>query len=335
MCIRCKFKHGWPETVLDWHLKWLVISVRPILRIGEYSLVALQHWWIRYIGLRVSADADAPAVVTINNNRTRRLKHMVRVSGLTECDYKWGRHFYSRCAVQTAGVTRVDIKGTPPPCTLRGASITDTLGKHMPACQRDTPAVEIWHTDLQHWLCLVLSKHTLCNSVEAEIDRFVSVTPVDRSKFATACDWWCHNHHLYPNVARVAKRYLCAPPTSVASKYWGLSVCITGTLCVTSDKTMSRPNWLKGNWELTLLFLILNFIDSCCVWLSTTDQRHPPPRCNWPVPPPLLLVAAAVSGAFDLSVTQRHVRSWSVSVSASVDSKKLVYRYRSKMAYSV
>ena len=56
------------------------------------------------------------------------------------------------------------------------------------------------------------------NSVDVEIDRFVSMTPVDRSKFATACDWWRHNHHLYPNVARVAKRYLCAPPTSVASE---------------------------------------------------------------------------------------------------------------------
>ena len=35
-----------------------VTSVRPILRIGEYSLVALQHRRIRYIGLRVSADAE-------------------------------------------------------------------------------------------------------------------------------------------------------------------------------------------------------------------------------------------------------------------------------------
>ena len=33
-------------------------SVRPILRIGEYSLVVLQHRRIRYIGLRVSADAE-------------------------------------------------------------------------------------------------------------------------------------------------------------------------------------------------------------------------------------------------------------------------------------
>ena len=53
------------------------------------------------------------------------------------------------------------------------------------------------------------------NSVDVEIDRFVSMTPVDRSKFATACDWWCHNHHLYPNVASVAKRYLCAPTGAI------------------------------------------------------------------------------------------------------------------------
>ena len=51
-----------------------------------------------------------------------------------------------------------------------------------------------------------------------QIDRFVSITPVDRSKFPTASDWWRHNHRLYPNVARVAKCYLCTPLTSVASE---------------------------------------------------------------------------------------------------------------------
>jgi len=53
-------------------------SVRPILRIGEYSLVALQYRRIWYIGLRVSADTDTPAAITINSHQTRRLKHMVR-----------------------------------------------------------------------------------------------------------------------------------------------------------------------------------------------------------------------------------------------------------------
>jgi len=50
----------------------LMSSVRPILRIGEYSLVALQYRRIRYIGLRVSADTDAPAAITINSNLTLR-----------------------------------------------------------------------------------------------------------------------------------------------------------------------------------------------------------------------------------------------------------------------
>jgi len=64
------------ETVC---LKMPNCSVRPILRIGEYSLVALQYRRIRYIGLRVSTDTDAPAAITININLTRRLKHMARV----------------------------------------------------------------------------------------------------------------------------------------------------------------------------------------------------------------------------------------------------------------
>jgi len=82
----------WPYIkLLFQRLHWsvtVVSSVRPILRIGEYSLVVLQHRRIRYISLRVSADTDAPAAITINSNRTLRLKHMVRVSASTECDYK-------------------------------------------------------------------------------------------------------------------------------------------------------------------------------------------------------------------------------------------------------
>jgi len=60
-------------------------SVRQILHVGEYSLAALQHWRIRYIGLSVSDDAYMPAAITItiNSNRTRRLKHMARVDNVT------------------------------------------------------------------------------------------------------------------------------------------------------------------------------------------------------------------------------------------------------------
>jgi len=40
----------------------------------------------------------------------------------------------SRSAVQTACVTRVDIKGTPPPCTLRGASVSYRYARQTHAC---------------------------------------------------------------------------------------------------------------------------------------------------------------------------------------------------------
>jgi len=48
----------------------MACSVRTILRIGEYSLVALQHRRIRYISLRVSDNADAPAAITINSKKS-------------------------------------------------------------------------------------------------------------------------------------------------------------------------------------------------------------------------------------------------------------------------
>jgi len=65
------------------YLGSLITSVRPILHIGEYSLVALQYRRIRYIGLRVSADTDTPAAIRINSNLTRRLKHGPRRQNVT------------------------------------------------------------------------------------------------------------------------------------------------------------------------------------------------------------------------------------------------------------
>ena len=84
------------------------------------------------------------------------------------------------------------------------------------------------------------------NSVEMEIDRFISISPVDRSKYPTACDWWRQNHHLYPNVARVAKRYLPAPPTSVASE------CL---FCSSSCVFTDRHNRLAPKKADVLLFI--------------------------------------------------------------------------------
>jgi len=74
--MKCIYVNINPEAIPT---EKLITSVRPILRIGEYSLVASQYRRIRYISLRVSADTDTPAAITINSNLTRQLKHMVRV----------------------------------------------------------------------------------------------------------------------------------------------------------------------------------------------------------------------------------------------------------------
>jgi len=55
------------------------IVVKPILHIGEYSLIVLQYQRTPYISLRVSAYTDTPAVITINSSRTRQLKHVARI----------------------------------------------------------------------------------------------------------------------------------------------------------------------------------------------------------------------------------------------------------------
>jgi len=93
-------------------------SVRPILRIGEYSLVALQYRRIRYIGLRVSANTNTPAAITINSNRTQRLKHDPCRQNVTTNEAGISIHV----PPYRLQVTRVDIKGTPPPGVAAGVN---------------------------------------------------------------------------------------------------------------------------------------------------------------------------------------------------------------------
>ena len=82
------------------------------------------------------------------SNRTRRLKHMVRV------DRMWLQNeagiLFTFCRTDCGSDARRHQRH-PAASTLRGASITVKPGKRMPACQRERPAVEIWHADLQHW----------------------------------------------------------------------------------------------------------------------------------------------------------------------------------------
>ena len=47
---------------------------------------------------------------------------------------------------------------------------------------------------------------------------FLCITPVDSSKYPTACDWWRKNHHLYP-TSNVLRNATC------------LAVCATDIRC--------------------------------------------------------------------------------------------------------
>jgi len=85
-------------------IRWPVCKVRNRLSKSFINVLCIYIVIILindFYCLRVSADTDAPAAIMINSNWTRRLKHMVRVSAWTECDYKWGRHFYSCSAHRT------------------------------------------------------------------------------------------------------------------------------------------------------------------------------------------------------------------------------------------
>jgi len=54
------------------------------------------------------------------------------------------------------------------------------------------------------------------STVAGEVERYLAQHPVPAA--TPAVDWWRENEQRFPSVARVAKRYLSAPPTSVASE---------------------------------------------------------------------------------------------------------------------
>jgi len=67
---------------------------------------------------------------------------------------------------------------------------------------------------------------------------FLCITPVDSSKYPTACDWWCENHHLYP-TSHVLRHATC------------LAVCATDIRRHTCSQT-DVIGWLQKSWYAVL-----------------------------------------------------------------------------------
>ena len=62
----------------------------------------------------------------------------------------------------------------------------------------------------------VTCSHSESSNIACEVERYLAQNPAAVSTLAV--DWWRENDQHFPNVACVAKRYLSAPATSVASE---------------------------------------------------------------------------------------------------------------------
>ena len=54
------------------------------------------------------------------------------------------------------------------------------------------------------------------NTASHEFDKYLKETPLKSSE--NCLEWWSKNSHTYPNLAKLAKRFLCVPATSVPAE---------------------------------------------------------------------------------------------------------------------
>ena len=66
------------------------------------------------------------------------------------------------------------------------------------------------------------SSQSQCSPVRDEVERYLAMDVIGRRKpdgtYNCPLDWWRDNESRFPAVARVARRFLGAPPTSVPSE---------------------------------------------------------------------------------------------------------------------
>lgn len=112
-------------------------------------------------------------------------------------------------------------------------------------------------TDINDWLGDVVfvckeepPNRSLDDRIAQEIDQYSNALPA--KEFGTSLSWWKHNHFLYPLLARVAKKFLGVPGTSVPSER---VFSITGML-VNKQRSSLHPDnvdmltFLNKNYKL-------------------------------------------------------------------------------------
>ena len=95
------------------------------------------------------------------------------------------------------------------------------------------------------------SSHSESSSVACEVERYLAQNPAPVS--TPAVDWWRENEQRFPNVACVAKRYLSAPATSVASErlFSAAALVYTDSRNPLAPKRTDMLLFLKHNLPLT------------------------------------------------------------------------------------
>ena len=60
------------------------------------------------------------------------------------------------------------------------------------------------------------SSHSSSRSLSEEFDNYLKLAPLKSSD--NCLEWWSHNSLQFPNLAKLAKKYLCVPTTSVPAE---------------------------------------------------------------------------------------------------------------------
>ena len=68
-----------------------------------------------------------------------------------------------------------------------------------------------------------------------EFDKYLKETPLKSSE--NCLEWWFKHNHAYPNLAKLAKRYLCIPATSVPAE----QVFSVAGVIVNTKRTSLKP----------------------------------------------------------------------------------------------
>ena len=112
-----------------------------------------------------------------------------------------------------------DVSSTSTTADGASSASASTTGEEEEGAQPDVPVQEAApqrHTSAMVQLLGAYYTNQVTNDVERELDSFLKDAVPNLDSDPT--DWWGKNEARYPRLAKVAKRYMCIPATSVPSE---------------------------------------------------------------------------------------------------------------------